>query len=154
MSHLKLGLLIAAGIFSLIMGAALYYYKNEAEKIPALEQSIKDRDATIAQERENTRIANEASKSRKAEVDRLRALPPSVRTVRVFVPTSSPGVLVPSSTPGPDGACPTGGELPTGAGFDIGPSLYSEARRADELAAQLRALQKWVNDHAMRNEES
>jgi hypothetical protein len=82
-----------------------------------------------------------AVESYEAEIAALRARP--ARVVRLCPAASSGDVRGAGPAAGTDGAGPAAGELPGPAGGDIGPDLYRLARDADEVAARLRALQRW-----------
>jgi len=136
-------LLVAAGF------GAYKWQAHQAEKFENLSihlsAQLDEARAAIRRAGEQARVARETSIEYQAELERLRNAPPVTRTVRLC-PDPSPGSPgVPGTPAGADGPGSPGGELPGGAGPDIGPWLYYEAGRADAVAAQLRALQAWIN---------
>lgn len=109
----------------------------------AAEAAAAQAQAALERAAEDARIARKATEGYLNEIDRLRVRQPA-RAVRVC-PQPAPRVSeVPGAPGGTDAPSAPGGELPAGTGQDIGPRLYSEADRADELAARLRALQEWL----------
>ena len=136
------GYLIAgvAGL-GLCVGAYLYGKHEGREDI---RQEIREGLAT--QDRTNRSVSRETVDSYRAEISRLRNKP--ARVVRLC---RNDGLPVAVSTPGTDGSSTPGGELQEGPGPDLGPSLYSEADRADALAAQLRALHEWMAGNGIKD---
>lgn len=104
------------------------------------------RDLAVLQATVTERARHDADvqKGYQTELERLRA--ERARPARVIrVCDAAPAVPASGGPAGQSDDPGTGaGELPQAAGRDIGPALYAEADRADELAAQLRALQEWV----------
>ena len=140
--------LIASAIIVIVviaLGGLVLHWKNQAAKVPGLRQEIKDYAAQIEQFKLDVAASNAASAGYQAELDRLR----NARTVgptpvvRVCKPAKVPAGG--STQPGSDGAGSAGGVLPLEPGPDIGPPLYSDADRADELSAQVRGLQTYIN---------
>ena len=97
------------------------------------------REALARQGRTNDRVSKSVLEGYRHEIESIRNRP--ARVVRLC--SAKSGLPATGDAGGIAGSGPTGGELSAGAGPDIGPSLYSEAARADALAAQLRAVQKW-----------
>jgi hypothetical protein len=82
-----------------------------------------------------------ASSSYQAELERLRARPVPVRTVRLCPDAPVPRAAEGGPAGGSDEAAAPGGVVPGSPGRDIGPDLYQLADRADELSARLRGCQ-------------
>lgn len=148
----KLWLYLIGGVVlsAALAGAAftVNHWRNEAAKVPVLKQEIRDHEATIEQIRANIVTANNASQAYQDEIARLRerrTVSPAP-VVRVCRPARQATVPVPGTESGPDEAAPAGGVLPPEVGSDIGPELYGLMDEADELSAQIRGLQKFIND--------
>lgn len=128
-------------------GLTVRHWRSEAARVPQLEQTIKDREATIAEERRQAKVITEASNGYQAELTRLRNQPPSpVGPVRLCRPVGQARVPLPAAGAGPDAAAGAGGGLPQAddRGPDIGPALYGIADDADTCSAQVRGLQDFV----------
>lgn len=150
-----IGALAIAGL--IWWGASSFnHMRDQAARVPALEQAVKAANATVITERKSVAKAQKVSNDLqtdlttiRAERDRLRTLP--ARVVRVYVPTRPP--LAGSAAAGGSGAAtpagvalasPTG--FPAGLSGDIGRDLYgivddADAREAT-LGAQVRRLQE------------
>ena len=144
---LSTGRLIAGGVVLaglLALGLVVNHWRTEARRVPELKQQVAVAQAETIRERQNATIANEASNGYQAELSRLRNRPAGpARVVRLCNNPATP-VPVSDAAGGPDATGPAGGVVSGGAGPDLGPRLYSEADRADALAAQLRGLQDWI----------
>lgn len=139
-----------------LLAAGWWHYnglRDEAAKVPVLEQKIRDVSATIEQIRGEIEIAQKASEDYQDELEKIRAVAASTPApvVRLCRSTASAtGVQVPGAASGPDAPSTGNGELSpgdgadSGAGIDIGRDLFALADRADACAAQLRGLQGWV----------
>lgn len=162
---LKLAGIGLAAAALLGIGLVVKNWKDEAARVPVLEQQIAQANTTIETERRLKTEADAASKGYQDELENLRAARAAapVRVVRLCVnptvPADSGGA---AAQPGPDGATAPGGELSegtgsnTGQGPDIGTDLAALADRADQLSAQIRGLQDYVNriqaeQHATRS---
>lgn len=147
MNYLKLipwilGGLALAGLLWIVNG-----WRLDSKHLPLVEKDLENQKATIVQIQHDTQIVNDASASYQAELARLRA-EHHVPVVRLCKQPASGGVQVPTTQPGSDGTPTAGGVVSEGAGPDIGPALYALARRADELSAQTRGLQKTADELA------
>ena len=122
-------------------GAGLYWKGKAAGEARGDARALAaeaQRDAAIA----SLEASQKASEGYARELQELRNRPVPRKPVRLCI---APNLPVPGPSGGTDGPAAPAGELPVEPGPDIGPRLYDDARRADELAAQLRALQEWVN---------
>ena len=157
--------LIAYGLAgAAIVGALLWVgltvngWRTAAARVPALESTIADREATIKQIRRDIETAAKASEGYQNELRSLRTAAAVQPTpiVRLCRPAAAARVSLPAAESRPDGASGAGGQLPPGdaedrqPGPDIGPALFALADRADECAAQLRGLQGFVTSIAGR----
>jgi len=139
--------LILAGVaLASLIGGGLYLRhtwisQGEAAGNARAEAALAQRDAAISA----LRASQEASRGYHEELDALRNAGRPDPVIRVC-PRPSP-VQVPGPTARTDVPAAPAGELPASPGSDrdIGPALAREADRADRLAAQLRALQDWIN---------
>jgi hypothetical protein len=94
--------------------------------------------------------ANAASQGYQNELTFLRGARDSqpVPVVRMCQPARRPASdlpAAPAAASGSDEGAPGAGQLPPTIGRDIGPELYRQADDADDVAAQLRALQDWLH---------
>jgi hypothetical protein len=136
MIPLRLYAYIGIAITVLAAAGYVWHLKGKADLVDVLE-------ATLKNERESTRKANEASKQYQADLSKLqseRAKPLSVRLCRPAPKPAAPR--------GSDDA-PTGhvGEAPaadTVAGPDIGDALLEYGIACEANMLQLDRLQKWV----------
>jgi hypothetical protein len=133
-----------AGVLVLLaLGAGGLYWKGktagEARGEAVAQAALRERDTALA----SLRASQAASEGYANELEELRSNPGPDPVVRVC-PKPKP-VPVPGPTAGTDGPAPAAGDVPEEPGRDIGPALAREAERADRLAAQLRALQEWIN---------
>lgn len=131
--------LLAAGL----VGGWFYvgHLQDEAREAKALRSQYA---ALIAITRERERNNAENQRGYLAELERLRAgRAGGARVVRVCNDAAA-GAASGRPAGESDGAAAAAGGVPPQARPDLGPSLYAEADRADELSAQLRALQDWV----------
>lgn len=147
MNYLKmipwlLGGLALAGLLWIVNG-----WRLDSKHLPLVEKDLENQKATIAQIQHDAQIVNAASESYQAELARIRA-EHHVPIVRLCKPSTGSGVQVPTAQPGSDGTPAAGGVVSEGVGPDIGPALYAIARRADELSAQTRGLQKAADELA------
>jgi type II secretory pathway pseudopilin PulG len=134
-----IGYLVAAGAAILVVTTVLGW-RTDAKKLPQIEMQLA---ATLAAQETARRIRTEVTQGYANELERLRtAAARGPRVIRVCDSTSVPATG--AAPGGTDDTGTSGGELPQTTGRDIGPPLYSEADRADALAAQLRSLQDWV----------
>lgn len=131
--------------FALLVGGVGYYghTRYNAGQASVRAEIVK---ALASQAERNAIISKTAVQGYKDEIDSLRS-PPSVPSRPVRLCSRQSGLPDTSPAPGTDVPATASGELQGGIGPDIGPRLYSEAERADSLAAQLRALQNWVNEN-------
>ena len=138
--------LVAAGL--LWLGLIVKGWKEDAALVPVLNERIAQVNATIDEERRLKREADEASKGYQNELEALKTVRANTptRVVRLCVLSGPPGEAGGAAAePGPDGAASGTGVLSERAGSDIGGRLYGLADRADELAAQVRGLQDYIN---------
>ena len=136
------GYLIACVAGLGLIGGAFLYGKHEGRE--DIREEI--REGLAKQDRTNRSVSRETVNSYRAEIERLRNKP--ARVVRLC---RNDGLPVAVSTPRIDDSSTPGGELQEGPGRDLGPSLYSEADRADALAAQLRALHEWMIGNGIKS---
>jgi hypothetical protein len=126
-------------------------WKASHEALPGIREALAReegcQDGSKCYERQNAlqeaagHAAVVAVESYEAEIAALRARP--ARVVRLC-PAARPGDVRGSGpAAGTDGASAAAGQLHGSAGPDLGPDLYRLARDADEVAARLRALQRW-----------
>jgi hypothetical protein len=135
-------LILYAVFLALLAGAGFVVnsWRKAADKLPQIEMQLA---ATLAAQETARRIRTEVTQGYANELERLRTA--AARGPRVIRVCDSPSVPATGAAPGgTDDTGTSGGELPQTTGRDIGPPLYSEADRADALAAQLRSLQDWV----------
>ncbi len=142
---LQLGIAVVLLVLLVWAGIAVSHWRNEAAKVPGLKQEIKEYAAQIEQLKADVTASNAASAGYQAELARLRAArttgpTPVVRVCKpAKVPASGP------TQPGSDEGSADGGLLPQEPGPDIGPALYGDADLADEVSAQVRGLQTYIN---------
>lgn len=137
-----LGLLILVAV-----GITVVHWKNEAAKVPGLEKEIVGYEQAIQRLAEDVVSANAASAGYQAELKRLRDARTSVpaRPVRVCREPVQAGAGG-SAGAGPDAGSAAGGLVPQEPGPDIGPELYGQADRADELSGQIRGLHQYIRE--------
>ena len=133
------GLLVLLGL-----GAGGLYLKGktagEARGEAVAQAALRERDNAISA----LRASQAASEGYANELEELRNRPRPDPVIRVC---PKPTVPVPGTAPRIDGPAAPAGDVPGQPGQDsrdIGPDLAREADRADRLAAQLRALQEWI----------
>ena len=130
------GLLVLLGL-----GAGGLYLKGktagEARGEAVAQAALRERDNAISA----LQASQAASEGYASELEELRNRPRPDPVIRVC---PKPTVPVPGTAAGTDGPAPAAGDVPEEPGRDIGPALAREAERADRLAAQLRALQEWI----------
>ena len=163
---LKLAGVGLAAAAMLGLGLIVKNWHDEAARVPVLEAEIAQAKVTVETERRLKTEADAASRGYQDELEKLRAARAAapVRTVRLCinpaVPAHGEGA---AAQPGSDGAAAPGGEFSegtgsnTGQGPDIGPDLAALADRADQLSAQVRGLQDYINriqaeQHASRSD--
>lgn len=143
MTGIELRLLGYALLAAALVGGWFYVgrLQDRAEAANRLEVQYA---ALVAVTRERERNAAETQARYQTELEGLRAgRAAGARVIRMCdAPRSVPAAG--GTTGQPDGAPASAGSVPQEPGRDIGPALYREADRADELSAQLRALQDWV----------
>lgn len=143
MTGLELRLLGYALLATALVGGWWYvgHLQDRAEAATRLEVAYS---ALVAVTRERERNAAETQTRYQAELDGLRAgRAAGARPIRVCDaprPVPATGAAAGQS----DGAAAPAGDVPAEPGRDLGPALYAEADRADELSAQIRALQDWI----------
>lgn len=143
MSGIELRLAAYALLAAVLVGGWWYvgHLQDRAEAATRLEVAYS---ALVAVTRERERNAAETQTRYQTELDGLRAgRTAGARVIRVCdaprpVPASG------SAAGQPDGSPAGAGSVQAEPGRDLGPALYGEADRADELSAQLRALQDWI----------
>lgn len=148
--NLRLGLYVAACVALAGLGLWIVSLKDKADRVDAAEARMAQLAADYAQrlrQLESERnAAQEASDSYAEELIALRAARAPARVVRVCPDTRAHVPAAPGPAAGADAPPTPGGALPPVPGPDIGQRLYSDAERADELSAQLRALQGWIRE--------
>lgn len=128
--------LIAAGVALAALGALFYKvngWREDSKQLADVQQKLVETQQQIL-------AAQQASKGFQDELSNLRANRAPGRAVRLC---DAPVRQALPAT-GPDGPAAGAGEFPQEPGADIGPRLYSDADRADEIVAQCRGLQEWA----------
>ena len=133
---LKFYAYIGIAITALAAAGYVWHLKGKADRVDVLE-------ATLKNERESTRKANEASKQYQADLSKLQSERTKPLSVRLCRPAPKP-----AAPRRPDDA-PTGhvGEAPAAdivAGPDIGDALLEYGIACEANMLQLDRLQKWV----------
>lgn len=143
MTGLELRLLGYGLLAAALVGGWFYlgHLQDEAEAAKGLRAQYA---ALVAITRERARNDAETQTRYQTELDGLRA--DRARGARVIRVCDAPRPVPASGAAAgqSDGAPASPGQLPAEPGRDLGPALYAEADRADELSAQLRALQDWI----------
>ena len=134
----------AAVLLCAAAGAVGLYWKGksagEARGEAVAAAALRERDQAIT----SLRASQQASEGYSRELEDLRNRPRPDPVIRVC---PKPTVPVPGAAPRIDGPAAPAGDVsgqPGPDSRDIGPDLAREADRADRLAAQLRALQAWI----------
>jgi len=144
--------LVAAGL--LAIGLIVKGWKDDAEKVPLLKDQLERSAWALERRIQSEKDVQAASEGYQNELKDLKAARASIptRVVRLCVLSDGPGPgAADAAEPGPDGAATGTGVVSEGAGSnhqpgpDIGGRLYELADRADELAAQVRGLQDYIN---------
>lgn len=136
---LRYGLYAVVGVVLLVLGWRVAEWRQGYVSAKARIEAVeRESNARLEDIQGQLKASQEASQGYHDELEKLRSAPPAP-VVRLCPKPRLPAV--PKTTPGTDETRPETGELSR----DIGPDLVREAQRADELAAQLRALQGWLN---------
>lgn len=142
------GLLARIGLAAIGFGIAAWFgfqvgtWRANSHQLKAAKAQIESIQAEHAIE---LKAAQDAAYDYQKELDRIRRTPASPRPV-VRMCNVPPKPAAEEPTPAPtDGATTPREVVPEPARPDIGPDLYALAQRCDEVSAELRALQSWVN---------
>lgn len=130
---------ILGGLAIVWLGLIFKGWHDDAQKLPQVE---KEYEVYRAQQETAAKVRKEVSGEYQAELSELRAgrkPAPAVRLCPAPAPVPASG-----TSGGNHGSAAGAGPLPQVPGPDIGHRLYSDADRADELSAQLRACQSFV----------
>lgn len=158
--YLKLGgAVVVLGALTWL-GFIVNGWRTDAAQVPVLNERIGAIAAQVELERKQFTGAQAASKGYQDELATLRAARATapVRVVRLCrnVPADPKPGPVPAAERGPAAGAAAAGVLPQApgpiAGPDIGPELYRDADRCDDLAAQVRGLQDFATrQHGLEN---
>lgn len=133
---------------ALALLGALWRYHYVSTALTRTRAELATATATLAQERENTRKANEASKAYQSDLARLERERADVPVVRLC--NKSPSLPASRATPRPDAEAPRHvSEAPSGdpePGPDIGAALLDYGIQCEANMLQLERLQEWVRN--------
>lgn len=143
----QIGAAVVGLLILVACGITVLHWRSEAAKVPGLKQEIVEYEQSIERLTRDVAAANQASVGYQQELKRLRDSRPAVpaRPVRVCREPVQAGTGG-SAGAGSDAGAATGGLVPQEPGPDIGPELYGQADRADELSAQIRGLHQYVRE--------
>jgi hypothetical protein len=156
LGYVKLGAGVAVLGAVIWLGFIVKGWKDDAALL-ALRTAERDQAyADLEQRSADFAEVQEASHAYQTELADLRTAHALERVpvVRLCKPAPQAQPRLSPTVPGPDAASPAPGILPSApelqAGPDIGPGLFADADRADELSAQVRGLQQYATGCSRR----
>lgn len=150
LSYIKLGIGVVLALVCAALAWVVLGWKRKADELPLVQAQLAEAVMFLDQYEKDIRTVLEASHGYQEELAALRtaAIAERLPVVRVCKPAGKAKQPVSAPVSRPDAAGPASGVLPPAAevqaGPDIGPGLFADADRADELSAQVRGLQAYA----------
>jgi hypothetical protein len=154
LSPLQIAKAIGGLVVFALLGVLVYVvlgWKEKADDWPLLKAELDEAYLYLEQYEKDIRQVQEASRGYQEELAMVRSAAARERVPVVRLCRSAAAApKLPAPVAGPDATAPAPGgvppeaRLPSEPGQDIGPELYADADRADELSAQVRGLQEYA----------